>query len=169
MLPCQMTLIPSLQLWIDKFKLLYGTCTYFIDFLNYRDSSSIVFRNNFTLTGFNFIVTVCCPFLVASHGLSHGQAGLSHSRCRQHGSTAALSFPFGKAKVSQPQPRQVKPWQHYCCAIGALIYLANLCYICNLWPNWEMHLCLFNMRHIIYVLDRFFNVNSMVASVLWPD
>ena len=27
----------------------------------------------------------------------------------------------------------------YRCAIGALIYLANLCYICNLWPNLEMH------------------------------
>ena len=89
---------------------------------NYGDSSSIVFCSNFTLTGFNFIVTVCFPFLVASHGLSHRQAGLSHSRCRQHGSTAALSFPFGKAKVSQPQPRQVKPWQHY---------IEGLCRLCT--------------------------------------
>src|ERR1700729_2545949 len=30
-------------------------------------------------------------------------------------------------------------------------------------PNWEMHLCLFNMGHMIYVLDQFFNVKSMVA------
>jgi len=73
----------------------------------------MVFRSNFTLTGFNFFVTMCCPFLVASHGFSHRQAGLSHSRCCQHGSKAALSFPFGKAKVSQPQPRRVKLWQHY--------------------------------------------------------
>ena len=53
---------------------------------------------------------------------------------------------------------------HY--AIGALLYLANLCYM---WPNWEMCLRLFNMGHMIYVLDRFFNVNSMVASILQSD
>src|ERR1700677_3963533 len=56
---------------------------------------------------------------------------------------------------------------HY--AIEALSYLANLCYICHLWPNWEMCLCLFNMGHMIYVLDRFFNVNLMVASILRSD
>ena len=54
----------------------------------------------------------------------------------------------------------------YCCAIGALVYLANLCYKCNLWPNWEMCLHLFNMGHMIYVLDRFFDANLMVASIL---
>src|ERR1700733_14544720 len=37
----------------------------------------------------------------------------------------------------------------YRCAIGALLYLANLCYICNLWPNWEMCLLLFNIGHDI--------------------
>src|ERR1700683_779958 len=39
----------------------------------------------------------------------------------------------------------------YHCATEALLYLANLCYICHLWPNWEMCLCLFNMGHIIYL------------------
>ena len=56
---------------------------------------------------------------------------------------------------------------HY--AIEALLYLANLCYICHLWPNWEMHLHLFNMGHMIYVLDWFFDVNLMVGSILQSD
>ena len=47
-----------------------------------------------------------------------------------------------------------------------LLYLANLCHICNLWLNWETYLLLFNMGHMIYVLDQFFNANSMVVSVL---
>jgi hypothetical protein len=47
-----------------------------------------------------------------------------------------------------------------------LLYLANLCYICNPWLNWETYLLLFNMGHMIYVLDQFFNVNSMVVSIL---
>ena len=57
----------------------------------------------------------------------------------------------------------------YRCAIGALLYLANLCYICHLWPNWEMRLLLFNMGHMIYVLDQLFDLNSMVASGLRSD
>ena len=43
------------------------------------------------------------------------------------------------------------------------------CYICNLWLDWEMCLLLFNMGHMIYVLDQFFDVNSMVMSVLWSE
>jgi len=50
-----------------------------------------------------------------------------------------------------------------------LLYIDNLCYMCNLWPNWEICLLLFNMGHMIYVLDQFFNVNSMVVSILWSD
>ena len=30
-----------------------------------------------------------------------------------------------------------------------LLYLANLCYICNLWLNWETYLLLFNMTYDI--------------------
>src|ERR1700676_2020992 len=47
-----------------------------------------------------------------------------------------------------------------------LLYSDNLCYMCNLWPHWEICLLLFNMGHMIYVLDQFFSVNSMVMSVL---
>src|SRR6267154_45615 len=46
-----------------------------------------------------------------------------------------------------------------------LLYLANLCYICNLWLNWETYLLVFNMRYMIYILDQFFNVNSMAVSI----
>jgi hypothetical protein len=52
---------------------------------------------------------------------------------------------------------------------GGMLYLANLCYICNLWPNWEMCLLLFNIGHMIYVLEQFFNANSMVVSILRSD
>jgi hypothetical protein len=58
-------------------------------------------------------------------------------------------------------------WTHTLplCHCG-LLYSDNLCYMCNLWPHWEMCLLLFNMGHMIYVLDQFFSVNSMVMSVL---
>ena len=51
----------------------------------------------------------------------------------------------------------------------SLLYIANLCYICNLWLNWETYLLLFNMGHMIYVLDQFFSVNSMGVSILRSD
>ena len=54
---------------------------------------------------------------------------------------------------------------YHCC----LSHLANLCYICNLWLNWETYLLLFNMGHMIYVLDKFFDVNSMAAFIVWLD
>ena len=63
------------------------------------------------------------------------------------------------------EPIEVYKRALYHCAIEALLYLANLCYICHLWPNWEMCLLLFNVGHMIYVLDRFFDANSMVVSV----
>jgi len=41
-----------------------------------------------------------------------------------------------------------------------------LCYICNPRLNQETYLFLFNMGHMIYVLDQFFDVNSIVVSIL---
>jgi len=35
------------------------------------------------------------------------------------------------------------------CAIPTC--LANLCYIYNLWPNWEVYLLLFNMGYMIHI------------------
>ena len=36
----------------------------------------------------------------------------------------------------------------------------------NMWLNWEAYLLLFNMGHMIYVLDQFFDVNSKAVSIL---
>src|SRR5882762_10321804 len=48
-------------------------------------------------------------------------------------------------------------WTHVLplCHCG-LLYSDNLCYMCNLWPHWEICLLLFNKGHMIYVLDQFF-------------
>ena len=35
--------------------------------------------------------------------------------------------------------------------------------------KWETYLFLFNMGHMIYALDQFFNVNSIVVSIVWSD
>ena len=50
-------------------------------------------------------------------------------------------------------------------AVLPLTYLAKLCYICHLWPNCEIHLFLFNIGHMVYVLDWFFDTNSMAVSI----
>ena len=50
-------------------------------------------------------------------------------------------------------------------AAGCMLYHCAIV-ACYTWPNWEMCLLLFNMGHMIYVLDQFFNVNSMVVSVV---
>jgi predicted nucleic acid binding AN1-type Zn finger protein len=47
-----------------------------------------------------------------------------------------------------------------------LLYLVKLWHICNLWLNWETYLLLFNMGHMIYVRDQFFDGNSMAVSIL---
>ena len=53
----------------------------------------------------------------------------------------------------------------YHCAIEAIVYLANLCYICHLWPIWERCLHQKDIGSVIYVQDRFFDANLMVMSV----
>ena len=50
-----------------------------------------------------------------------------------------------------------------------LLYPANMCYICNLWLNWETYFLLLNMGHIIYGHDSFFDVNSMAVSISRSD
>ena len=50
-------------------------------------------------------------------------------------------------------------------AAGCMLYHCAIV-ACYTWPNWEMCLLLFNMGHMIYVLDQFFDVNSMVVSVV---
>jgi len=50
--------------------------------------------------------------------------------------------------------------------VTVIVSSTNLCYICNPWRNWETYLLLFNMGHMIYALDQFFNVNSIVVSIV---
>jgi hypothetical protein len=77
-----------------------------------------------------------------------------HKNCTQQGLNQAFN---NRTNSSYEMP--TLPLYHC-----GLPYLANLCYICNLWLNWETYLLLFNMGHMIYVLDKFFNVNSMAAA-----
>ena len=53
----------------------------------------------------------------------------------------------------------------YHCTTEALMYLANLCYICHLWPILEMCFHQKDIGSVIYVQDQFFDVNSMVMSI----
>jgi hypothetical protein len=52
---------------------------------------------------------------------------------------------------------------HY--TTGVMIYQANTYYICHLWPIWERHLNQKDIGHVIYVLDWFFDANSIVMSI----
>ena len=64
-----------------------------------------------------------------------------------------------------PEPIDIIIRALYHCTIEALIHIQNLCYICHLRPIWERWLYQKHIGHVIYVLDRFFNANSMVMSV----
>jgi hypothetical protein len=67
--------------------------------------------------------------------------------------------------ILMPEPINITIRALYHCTIEALIHIQNLCYICHLWPIWERWLYRKHIGHVIYVLDRFFNANSMVMSV----
>jgi len=95
--------------------------------------------------------SVCTP-----HGLCVESVCTPHKNCTRHGLNQAFNSGTNSNCLMHALPL------YHC----GLLHLANLCYICNLWLNQETYLLLFNMGHMIHVLDQFFGVNSIVVSIL---
>ena len=99
----------------------------------------------------DYVESVCTP-----HGLCGvlaspcGLCMTAHKNCTEQGLNQSLAT--------------ARSMLNHCTMVAWYVMLT--CAMCDLWLNWEIYLLLFNMAHMIYVLDQFSDGNSTVVSVL---